>query len=84
MNLREYILLKGGTATLNCPKVAEIAQLSGCSAGTLYLISGGHKRPSWKLARRVVSATGGAVTERELRPDVFGQAPTAAREGEAA
>ena len=79
MDLREFIRLKGGTGTMTCPINAALAESSGCSPATLYMIQLGHKRAGWKLARRIIDATGGAVTDRDLRPDLFGAvAPKAA------
>jgi DNA-binding transcriptional regulator YdaS (Cro superfamily) len=73
MNLTEHILAQGGTAKASCPVIALIAGLAGCSASTLYMIAGGHKKPSAILAGAIADATGGAVTRQDLRPDVFGQ-----------
>lgn len=72
MNLTDYIQTKGGTAKASCPVIAEIAGLAGCSASTLYMIAGGHKKASAILAGRISDATGDEVTRQDLRPDVFG------------
>jgi DNA-binding transcriptional regulator YdaS (Cro superfamily) len=77
MNLSDYIVTQGGTATLGCAVLAAIAVKAECSAGTLYMIAKGHKTASAKLANRIEQATGGAVTRHDLRPDVFGPAPEA-------
>lgn len=77
MNLTEYIVSQGGTATARCPVLAGIAAKADCSPGTLYMIAGGHKSPSAKLAVRISDACGGAVSKESLRPDIFG-APQAA------
>lgn len=77
MNLTEHITALGGTAKALCPVLAEIAGRAGCSASTLYMIAGGHKKPSALLAGQIADATGGAVTRQDLRPDVFGPVPTA-------
>jgi DNA-binding transcriptional regulator YdaS (Cro superfamily) len=76
MNLTEHILAEGGTAKASCPVIAQIAGRAGCSPATLYMIAGGHKKPSAILAGAIADATGGAVTRQDLRPDVFG-APAA-------
>jgi DNA-binding transcriptional regulator YdaS (Cro superfamily) len=80
MDLTDYISKKGGTATLGCPVVAEIAAKADCSPGTLYMIAKGHKSASAKLASRIEAATDGQVPRGGLRPDVFG----AVQKGEAA
>lgn len=72
MNLTEHILTQGGTAKASCPVIAEIAGRAGCSPATLYMIAGGHKKPSALLAGQIADATGGAVSRQDLRPDVFG------------
>ena len=41
-----------------------------------------NRKASPKLALRIESATGGAVSRHDLRPDIFGPAPT--QQGEAA
>ena len=71
MNLTEHVQKQGGAATASCPVIAKIADAAGCSAGTLYMIALGHKRPSWKLAGAIEQATGAAVTRHDLRPDIF-------------
>lgn len=76
MNLTEHILAEGGTAKASCPVIAQIAGRAGCSASTLYMIAGGHKKPSAILAGAISDATSGVVTRQDLRPDVFG-APAA-------
>lgn len=83
MNLRDHIKAIGGTATLNCPVLGQIATAANCGSGTLYMIMLGHKRPSAVLATRIANATSGNVTCGDLRPDVFG-APPAAPTSEAA
>lgn len=75
MNLSEHVQKEGGAATASCPVIARIAESAGCSAGTLYMIALGHKRPSWKLAGAIEQATAGAVTRHDLRPDIFDPAP---------
>ena len=76
MNLTDHIQQQRGTATPSCPVLAGIASQAGCSAGTLYMIAQGHKRPGPKLAKQIEKATGGTVTRHELRPDYF-DAPSA-------
>lgn len=69
MNLPEFIATQGGSGTLGCPVLAKIAQLAGCKSSTLYMISRGHKQPSWRLAASISRATEGAVTLPDLRAD---------------
>lgn len=69
MNLPDFIASRGGTGTIGCPVLAEIAKLAGCKSSTLYMISLGHKRPSWRLAVSISRATRGAVTLPDLRSD---------------
>lgn len=41
------------------------------SVGYLYQLAGGHRQASPELAKKIEEATGGLVTRRELRPDIF-------------
>lgn len=77
MNILDYVTKHGGTGKRDCPIIHAAADRAGCSAGTLYMIAMGHKRPSALLAGTIEQATNGAVTRYDLRPDVFGPAPTA-------
>ncbi len=81
MNLTNYAVSKGGTGTIKCPVLEQVAKKAGCSTATLYQIALGNKQPSAKLANAIHSATRGRVTRHDLRPDVFGPAP---EKGEAA
>jgi DNA-binding transcriptional regulator YdaS (Cro superfamily) len=74
MNLSDHVKRRGGTAKIDCPVLADIAGRAGCKPSTLYMIAGGHKRPSWRLAESIEGATDGVVTRNELRPDIFGAA----------
>lgn len=69
MNLPDFIASQGGTGTIGCPVLAQIARLAGCKSSTLYMISLGHKQPSWRLAASISRATGGSVTLQDLRSD---------------
>lgn len=71
MNLTTYAIENGGTGTIKCPVLASTAQAAGCSAGTLYMISKGHKKPSAVMAKAISLATGGKVEKHELLPEVF-------------
>lgn len=75
MNLSHHIAQKGGTGTIGCPVLAQIAARAGCSAATLYMISKGHKSPSPRLAKAISQATDDAVHPGTMREDVFGPAP---------
>lgn len=75
MNLIAYALEKGGTGTLLCPVLAQVAKAAECSVGTLYMIAKGHKLAGPKLAGRIEEATSQEVTRHDLRPDVFGETP---------
>lgn len=77
MDLITYATKNGGTAKIRCPVLAKVAKCAKCSPATLYMIALGHKQASPQLAGRVEGATDGAVTRRDLRPDVFGPAPGA-------
>lgn len=77
MNLTDYIASKGGTATIQCAVLKALATKAGCSDGTLYMISKGHKSAGPKLANAIEKATDGAVSRHDLRPDVFGPAQAA-------
>lgn len=69
MNLSEYI---------DSPQKRELlARAVGSAPGYLWQIETAWrgKKPSPAFARRIESATNGAVTRYELRPDVFGTAP---------
>lgn len=73
MNLADYVLSQpGGTAKAACPVLATLATKAKCSPATLYMIAGGHKKPSAVLAGRIADATADAVSRHELRPDIFG------------
>lgn len=71
MNLTDYAMTNGGTAKIGCQVFADLAERAVCSPAVIYMIALGHKQPSAKLATRIELATGGAVSRRELRPDVF-------------
>lgn len=48
-----------------------IARTCDVSVGYLRLVAGGHRKASWILAQRIERASGGAVTAKQLRPDIF-------------
>lgn len=76
MNLSDFIAEQGGTGKIGCPIISTVAKGAECSPATLYMISLGHKQASAKLAGRIERATFGKVSRHELRPDIFGPAPT--------
>ena len=53
-----------------------LAQTVESSVGYLYLIGGGHRRPSTKLCKKLVEAEP-KLTLPELRPDVWTGEPSA-------
>jgi NAD(P)H-dependent flavin oxidoreductase YrpB (nitropropane dioxygenase family) len=61
---------------LDAPARARLARKvsRAGSVGYLYLIAGGHRRPSAELAKKIEQATAGKVTRAELRPDIFERA----------
>ncbi len=71
MDIKTFIQARGGKATLDCHVLAKIARNAGCSAGTLYQIALGRRKPSGRLAGRISAETRGVVGMHELRPDFF-------------
>ena len=51
---------------------AEMAEYLKITPTWLALLMRGEKRASPALANRIEKATGGLVTRKELRPDIFG------------
>lgn len=45
---------------------AQMASKVGCSQVQLWRVRTGNGQPSWSLAKRIVSATGGEVTMDDL------------------
>jgi len=76
MDLQTYCTKNGGTSLRGCPELIQVAVRAECSADTLYMIAKGHKQAGAKLAGAIEQATNGAVTRYDLRPDIFGEAPT--------
>ncbi len=72
MDIRSYL------APLDAAQRANVAAAAGTTVAYLTQLAGGHRKASHKLARRLQEATGGAVTVHDLRPDIFGPAPTEA------
>jgi 2-oxoglutarate ferredoxin oxidoreductase subunit delta len=56
----------------------KIAREIGCSADFLSKINLGERRPSVKLARKIVAALDGRITLLDLRPDLADLYPAAA------
>lgn len=73
MNLTDYIAAKGGTGTLTCPVIAELAEKAGYSAEYLYLVVLGHKAAGHKLCNALEEATAGEFKREDQRPDIFGR-----------
>ena len=70
MNIIDYCKNKGGTGTPSCVQLAKLADKSACSALNLYQIALGHKRASWRLARRIESASRGKIPAEQFQPPV--------------
>jgi DNA-binding transcriptional regulator YdaS (Cro superfamily) len=75
MNLQTYCEANGGTAKRGCPVLAKVAARAGRSAETLYMIATGNKKAGPLMAKEIETATDGAVTRHDLRPDVFDEPP---------
>lgn len=63
MDIRLYAKTHGG--------FPKLARALGMNAEFLRQIAKGRNRPSAKTAIAIESATAGAVTREELRPDIF-------------
>ncbi|WP_299948787.1 YdaS family helix-turn-helix protein [uncultured Microbulbifer sp.] len=70
MNLIAYLKIKP------CLKRREwLAKSIGCSVGHLNAIACGAEQPGPKLSMAIESATQGAVTREDCRPDIWGEDP---------
>ena len=49
-----------------------VAEEAKTTVAYLWQLSGGHRKASLELAKRLRDATGGALTIEGLRPDIFG------------
>lgn len=65
MELKKYL------ETADAYALADAAETT-----RIYLthLAHGHSKASPKLAKRIEDATGGKVTRKDLRPDIFGEA----------
>lgn len=72
MEIKTYLISRGGNAKRDCPVLAQLAAKAGCTPETLYMVALGHKRPSGALARAIDEASGAVISRYDLRPDVFG------------
>ena len=80
MNLIEYAnARRGGKGTITCPVFQRIADTTGVKVNHIHQVALGFKKPSAKLAVAISTATRGAVSTKELRPDIFG--PVSAKRG---
>lgn len=80
MNLVEYAKARrGGKATPSCPVFKRIAETAGVNVSYIHQIAMGHRKPGASLAISISTATRGAVSTKELRPDIFG--PVSAKRG---
>lgn len=81
MEIRTYFeSMDGGFSRTGAEFLRVVAEAS-VSAGTLYQIALGHKRPGPLLCVSLERATKGAVKRHDLRPDLFD--PPVNRETEA-
>lgn len=51
---------------------SRVASEAGTSAQYIYQLSTGRRRPSYQMAQKLATALRGAVTKKELRPDIWG------------
>lgn len=54
----------------------RVAESAETSVAYLWQLSGGHRKASLEMAKRLQDATGGALTIEGLRPDIFGDQAT--------
>lgn len=66
MKLKKYYL------ALNTEDRQRFVNSVGTSVGYMNLLLCGARKPSPKLSRRLVAASGGELTLEDLRPDVYG------------
>jgi len=66
MDAQNYLKTHGRAAA------EKVAQLAGTKYIYLCQIASGHRKPSPKLAKALVRASGGEMTLESLRPDIFG------------
>lgn len=72
MNIRDFL------STLTPEQREAFATRAGTKASYFpQLMMDDHRKPSVKLARRLVDASDGALTLEELRPDVWGDTQAA-------
>jgi hypothetical protein len=57
--------------TLTPDQKLVFADASGTSLGYINLLSGGFRRPSPDLVKRMVIASNGELTRESLRPDIY-------------
>ena len=65
MNLREFFL------SLEIAERESFVKRAGTTLKYMPLLTGGHRRASPGLARRLCAASDGNVTLAELRPDIW-------------
>lgn len=64
MTIREFCKFKGIT-------LQQLAKEIGYSHGTMKNASSGQMKPGLKMILRLQKATGGKVTMKDLRPELF-------------
>lgn len=74
MNLADWL------RAVKDPERQRVAKAAGTTVEYLYVVAGGHRRPSPKLARKLAEATANTpkkITKAKLRPDIWGQGAAA-------
>lgn len=69
MKLRQYL------DELKPEARRSFADRVGTTMDYFYQLTGGHRKPSVELVKRIESESGGKVTRYELRPDIYGDLP---------
>ncbi|MBE0436953.1 MAG: hypothetical protein IBX56_14245 [Methylomicrobium sp.] len=65
MDMRTFLKTTSKTERERVAKEAET------TVAYLFQLAGGHREPSVKLAMRLEKASGGLLSRRDLRPDIF-------------
>lgn len=70
--LQKFLIAKGLKEGRKLTAVKkELSKKAGVSYGFIDMIIAGSERPDWpQTVNRIIFATGGAVTTRDLRPDI--------------
>jgi DNA-binding transcriptional regulator YdaS (Cro superfamily) len=65
MNMKEYL------NSISQPERESLAERCGTSVNYFWQIAGSHRKPSPSLSKKIELHTGGLVTCRDLRPDIY-------------